>query len=102
MTVYMTKVWGFGVPCGPLQFSTAGWREKARRLLNPGDLVVLVGTKGRQTDSQFQGRALGIMEPTTEVVSSLDFDLQERPIDYDSEGNYRWPYGFLNRRAWEF
>jgi hypothetical protein len=21
MTMYMTKTWGFGVPCGPLQFS---------------------------------------------------------------------------------
>ena len=102
MTVYMTKVWGFDVPCGPLQFSTAGWRDRARRVLKPGDLVVLVGTKGTETDPRLQGRALGIMEPTTEVVSSLDFDLQKRPIDFDDEGNYRWPHGLLNRRAWEF
>ena len=27
MTIYMTKVWGFDVPCGPLQFSTNGWRD---------------------------------------------------------------------------
>jgi len=29
---------------GPLQFSTQGWRENALEKLQPGDLVVLVGT----------------------------------------------------------
>lgn len=101
MTVYMTKVWGFGVPCGPLQFSTNGWREAARDMLRPGDLVVVVGTKGFQTEQEFQGRALGIMEPTREVVSCLDFDLENREVDFDEDGEYRWPYGLLNRRAWE-
>jgi hypothetical protein len=71
-------------------------------MLKPGDLVVLVGTKGPETSSEKQGRVLGMMEPTTEVVSSLDFDLQKRDIDYDDEGNYRWPYGLLIRRAWKF
>ncbi|MBI2715009.1 MAG: hypothetical protein HYX37_11240 [Rhizobiales bacterium] len=102
MTVYMTKVWGFSVPCGPLQFSTKGWRDGAREVLKPGDLVVLVGTKGDQTDLEFKGRALGIMAPTTEVVSTLDFDLDKRAVDFDSEGNYRWPFGLINRQAWEF
>ena len=102
MTIYMTKVWGFSAPCGPLEFSTNGWRDTARRILKSGDLVVLVGTKGKQTDLASQGRVLGMMEPTTEVVSSLDFDLEKRPVDFDDEGHYRWPYGLLNRRAWEF
>jgi|SRR5215470_7024149 len=30
MTVFMTKTWGFSDPCGPLQFSTEGWRTRAR------------------------------------------------------------------------
>jgi hypothetical protein len=98
----MTKVWGLSVPCGPLQFSTAGWRDNARDILMPGDLVVVVGTKGEQTNQELQGRALGIMEPTTEIVSTLDFDLETRVSDFDGEGNYRWPYGLLNLRAWEF
>lgn len=98
----MTKVWSFSAPCGPLQFSTKGWRDSARATLKPGDLVVLVGTKGDQTDPDSQGRALGVMEPTIEPVSSLDFDLEKRDEDFDSEGNYRWPYGLLNRRAWKF
>jgi hypothetical protein len=102
MTVYMTKVWGFGVPCGPLQFSTNGWRDRAREVLQPGDLVVLVGTKSEETAPRSQGRLLGMMEPTSEVARSLDFQLQKRAVDYDDEGNYRWPYALLNRRAWKF
>jgi len=102
MTMYMTKVWGFSVPSGPLQFGANGRRESARQVLKPGDFVVLVGTKGPETSPEKQGRVLGMMEPTTEVVSSLDFDLQKREIDFDEEGNYRWPYGLLIRRAWKF
>ena len=95
MTIYMTKVWGFSSPSGPLQFGANGRRETARQILKAGDLVVLVGTNGAQTSPEKQGRVLGLMEPTTEIVSSLDFDLQKRDIDFDDEGNYRWPYGLL-------
>jgi hypothetical protein len=102
MTTYMTKVWGFSVPSGPLQFGANGRRESARQILKPGDLVVLVGTKGAETSPEKQGRVLGMMEQTTEVVSSLDFDLQKREVDFDEEGNYRWPFGLLIRRAWKF
>jgi len=102
MTMYMTKVWGFDAPVGPLQFSTQGWRDNARAELKAGDLVVLVGTKGDPTAPKDQGRILGIMEPTTEVVMSLDFEMETRPHDFDDAGQYRWPYGLLNRRAWRF
>ncbi len=44
--IFITKVWGFSPPVGPLQFSSDGWRRNAREVLKPGDLVVLVGTKG--------------------------------------------------------
>ncbi|CAA6605817.1 conserved hypothetical protein [Rhodospirillaceae bacterium LM-1] len=100
MMIYMTKVWGFGEPVGPLQFSMEGWRERARQMLKPGDLVVLVGTKNFPTDEQEQGKLLGIMEPTTEPVLSMDFDLKRSQKDLDENGNYKWPYGLLNRCAW--
>jgi hypothetical protein len=100
MTVYLTKVWGFSEPVGPLQFSTEGWRDRARRSLRPGDLVVLVGTKGPPTVDDERGRLLGVMEPTTEPVLSLDFDLPTRPEHFDESANYKWPYGLLNRNAW--
>jgi hypothetical protein len=43
-----------------------------------------------------------MMEPTTEVVMSLDFEMHTRPADFDDAGQYRWPYGLLNRKAWKF
>jgi hypothetical protein len=100
MTVYLTKVWGFGAPEGPLQFGQQGWRDRARRVLKDGDTVVLVGTLGEKTKQEDRGRVLGIMEPSREPVLWTDFDLQPSEQEFDEEGNYRWPYGLLNRRAW--
>lgn len=102
MTVYMTKTWGFSSPSGPLQFSLQGWRNRARSLLRPGDLVVIVGTMGDETAPDERGKILGLMEPTTTVVSSLDFDLARGPRDFDEHGNYRWPFGLELYRAWRF
>ena len=102
MTIYMTKIWRLDPPVGPLQFSTQGWRDWARADLKPGDLVILVGTKTGNTDPSERGRLLGMMEPTTKVVSSLDFDMHKRPADFDDAGEYRWPYGLLNKKAWIF
>lgn len=100
MTIFITKVWGFGAPCGPLQFSTNGWRENALAELKDGDWVVVVGTGDAPTVPGEQGRLLGIMEPTRETVSSLDFPLETREVDYDEQGNYRWPFALHNRQAW--
>jgi hypothetical protein len=102
MTLFMTKVWGFADPCGPLQFSTNGARESARKLLKEGDRVILVGTLDEPTPPDEQGRVLGMMEPTREPVSTLDFDLPKDSWDYDEEGNYKWPFSLHNRRAWIF
>jgi hypothetical protein len=66
----------------------------------PGAVVLLVGTKGPQVDEQDKGRLLGVMEPTLKPVMSLDFDMKTRPQDFDENGNYKWPYGLLNHRAW--
>jgi hypothetical protein len=102
VTLYMTKTWGFSTPSGPLQFSTNGWRTNARSTLEPGDMVVIVGTKGAETDEDEQGRILGLMEPTRHVVSSLDYDLIRGPQDLDPAGNYKWPFGLELVRAWRF
>jgi hypothetical protein len=102
MTIWMTKVWGFGEPVGPLQFSTEGWRNRARAALQPGDYVVLVGTKGPQTLDGEQNRILGLTEPTTEPVMALDYLKADRPEDFNDLGEYKWPFGLLNRAAWRF
>lgn len=100
MSYFLTKVWGWHEPIGPLVFGDPGWRENARAKLRPGDLVVLVGTKDQPTLPEEQGRLLGIMQPTTEPVMSLDFPREYRQRDYDDEGKFKWPYGLLNARAW--
>lgn len=97
---FITKVWGFGAPCGPLQFSAEGWRKRAQETLQEGDLVVLVGTKGHPTEESEQGRLLGIMEPTTEPVMALDFVQPSDEGDFGEDGKYKWPHGLLNRRGW--
>jgi hypothetical protein len=103
MTIYMSKVWGFSVPVGPLQFGTVGWRDRSRfELLKPGDRVVLVGTMGPPTEEKNYGRLLGMMEPTLEPVYSRDYDLRNWAQDYDDGGNYRWPYALRNLHAWRF
>jgi hypothetical protein len=99
MTLFLTKVWGWGVPVGPMQFSTNGWRDNALRQLQPGDCVVLVGTMGEQTPKEMKGRVLGIMEPSREPVMSLDFSVRARPADF-VDGDYKWPVGLMNLRAW--
>lgn len=95
----MTKVWGWGAPVGPMQFSTNGWRKNALGQLEPGDRVVLVGTMGDQTPDDMKGRLLGVMEPSREPVMSLDFDVRARPSDFVN-GKYKWPVGLMNLRAW--
>lgn len=101
MKMFLTKVWGWDVPVGPLQFSTSGWRDNALRQLQqePGACIVLVGTMGDQTPEEMKGRLLGVMEPSLEPVMTLDFDVRARAIDF-VDGGYKWPVGLMNLRAW--
>ena len=101
MRLFLTKVWGWDVPVGPLQFSTRGWRDRALNMLEDGDRVILVGTKGERTPDDMKGRLLGAMEPTSDPVMSLDFPVMRLEGD-DKDGDYKWPYGLNNRRAWSF
>jgi hypothetical protein len=98
----MTKTWSFGAPCGPLQFSQEGWRERARQALREGDRVVIVATLGDEPDEEERGKLLGMMEPTNQVVQSLDYDLERGPQDFDEHGAYKWPYGLEIKDAWRF
>jgi hypothetical protein len=97
--MFLTKVWGWSMPVGPLQFNSAGWRENALRQLKPGDLVLHVGTKSAQTPDAMKGNALGIIEPSREPVASLDYDIRKRPDDY-VDGQYKWPFGLAILNAW--
>ena len=102
MVVFVTKTWGFDSPCGPLQFSTSGARDSAIRELQSGDLVVIVGTKGPETDDRDKGLILGLMEPTTVPVQTLDYRMANQAHEYNAAGEYRWPYALALSRAWQF
>lgn len=104
MTMYVTKVWGADDTAGPLVFGLEGWRDRASRMLKDGDLVILVGTMGTETDPDDRNRVLGMMEPTTIAANTSDFPL---PWLYDphallANGQFRWPYALLNKQAWAF
>ncbi len=104
MTVFVSKVWGFDNPCGPLVFNSAGWRDNSAAELQPSDRVLLVGTWGDETAEPDRNRILGMMEPSNIQVATSDFPLPN-PTDhraYREDGSYRWPFGLLNKRAWEF
>lgn len=60
---------------------------------------MLVGTTSEPTPPEHRGRLLGIMEPTSEPVMSLDYDLQPTEQDF-VDGEYKWPVGLMNLRAW--
>jgi len=104
MAMYVSKVWGFDNPCGPLVFNSDGWRLNAAQRLKPGDCVVLVGTWGDETAPSDRNRVLGMMEPSTVPVATSDFIVPHRADRrlFRENGAYRWPYGLLNYRAWEF
>jgi hypothetical protein len=100
MALWMTKVWGFDIPAGPLQFSRPGDRTNALRDLKPGDKVVLVGTMNAgHTVEADRGKILGIVEPTNRLVRSLDFDIARHPNDME-DGSFKWPHGIHISRAW--
>lgn len=104
MTVFVSKVWGFDNPCGPLVFNSAGWRDNSAAKLQPDDRVILVGTWGDETAEPDKNRILGMMEPSKVQVATSDFPLPN-PTDprvFKEDGTYRWPFGLLNIRAWEF
>lgn len=60
---------------------------------------MLVGTMGDQTTDDMKGRLLGVMEPSREPVMSMDFAVRTRPGDF-VDGEYKWPVGLMNLRAW--
>lgn len=104
MTIYVSKVWGFYSPCGPLVFGKEGWRNRAINILKHGDRVILVGTLGPETMEADRNRVLGMMEPSAVKASTSDFaPMQENDRRlYKEDGSFRWPYALINLNAWEF
>ena len=96
--IFLTKVWGFSPEEYPaLGFNTEGARLKFLRESDPGDWVVLAGTRAAPTRPNDQGRLLGKVQLGTEqidveeVLSSIGTEIPED--HYKADGKYRWPFG---------
>jgi hypothetical protein len=59
---------------------------------------------GEETAPEDRNRIMGMMEPSTEPVASTDFIIPDQTNRrfFREDGGFRWPYGLLNYRAWEF
>lgn len=95
---FLTKVWGFDPGVYPaLGFNSVGGRSKFLRESQPGDWVILAGTRSRPTELDDQGRLLGMVQlgpqevDVEEVLRSVGTPI---PADhYLPDGSYRWAYG---------
>jgi hypothetical protein len=103
-TYYWTKVWGR--PSDPekdaLLFRFESVRDSALRFLKPGDIVVYLTSEAAQADPKFKGRVSGAVQIAGETVTAEQKGLVKnaRPEDFNSDGDFRWPYGITIDRTW--
>lgn len=102
MSLFLTKVWGFREPAGPLPFNAPGNRKRALEMLATGDRVLYVATKGDEVEPQYHGKLLAMVEPTRTTANTLDYPVVSRAIDYNDAGEFRWPFALTLNRAWRF
>lgn len=96
--VFLTKVWGFRPEEYPaIGFNTEGARLKFLRESEPGDWVVLAGTRASPTQPNDRGRLLGKVQlgpekiDVEEILRSVGTEI---PGDhYNEDDKYRWPFG---------
>lgn len=96
--IFLTKVWGFSPEDYPaIGFNSEGARLKFLKESEPGDWVVLAGTRAAPTQPKYRGRLLGKVQLGPEqidvekVVRSVGTEIPED--HYLEDGRYRWPFG---------
>lgn len=105
--LFLTKVWGFQPEDYPLLgFGTEGGRRKFLRESEPGDWVVLAGTREAPTAVENRGRLLGMVQlgseqvDVEEVLSLIGSQISDD--QYHADGTYRWPFGLPMIEALRF
>lgn len=103
--IFATRVWGFGFTKAPIAtFGSQGHVNRLLRLARRGDRLLFVGTKTERTDTELQGRLLGMGEIGFESFRTLEVmdraDLDDR--DFDDQGRYKFPHAVAIVRAWRF
>ena len=97
MTMYVTKVWGLASEDWPvITFSRQGVRNRLQSLWQPGDTMLLVGTKTKETQPEDRGKILGYLKFTAIPVRTKDV---VHPEVLAKHGD-KWPYALLCTELW--
>lgn len=105
MRLFATRVWGTSFGRIPLAtFTMEGHRRRLLKLAKRGDRLVFVGTQTERTAEEKRGRLLGMAEIGFEPLRTLDLVSREEldPRDFDTDGEFRFPFAVPLIRAWEF
>lgn len=101
--VFATKVWGWGPErWAVLGFSRQGVRDSVSRQIQPGDLILFIGTSGDETLDEDKGRLLGLAEIDHRPVATEELVDPElwREMVAANGGTPKWPWGLPYVRAW--
>lgn len=106
---FFTLAWGFEPEVMPIWgFSTRGAANSFIGQYNAGDWLVIVATQGKESSPEDRGRILGMLQVSSgsqiydlnALVKQLGGTGEDR--DYDENGVFKWPYGFIVTRAVRF
>jgi hypothetical protein len=100
--VWIKAFWGFDPENeGFLGFTREGDRTRIFEDFEPGDLILIYGTKGRQTAKKDRGKTLGFLEVTPEPVNWRS-RISETALRWKREQNAleKWNFAMPVQRAW--
>lgn len=105
MEIFIKRFWGFDPIYWPIvAFGSKGSLDSLLERSEPGDLMAFVGTKGGETEADFQGRLLGLAEfgrsrvHSREVLPPASFADAAK----GAHGDIKWPHAVMITRAWRF
>lgn len=96
MAIFASLTHGLDLPLwGAFGFSIESVRNSLQNDLNPGDLVLAIGTSGEPTPRELQGKLLGLLKLARQQVVTGDY---VEPGHWSAHlagngGLPRWPYG---------
>lgn len=105
MQIFAKRFWGFDPLRWPIiSFGREANRDVLIQASMPGDLIAFIGTQSDPTEPEDRGRLLGLAEIGRLPIDSLDLldPATIRPVDYDANGQFKWPKAMPMLRAWRF
>lgn len=110
--VFIKRYWGFHPEVWPfIAFGKQSSRDHLAEKSKPGDLIVFVGTQGKETRRpEDRGRIMGMATFGQKRINTPEKLLQEINPSFsrsdtrafDKHGNFKWPYALPMLRAWRF